>query len=212
MTINHKLEFMTKHSLTEDQFQQFSNPYFFTMDITCIESMPIGEEERIKSSLMPYVPENDEYLTCDTIISSYSSYIGDSDSDDDNDEENEEQDESNLILHGRFVDYSDIHFFGMEKDSAINGIGEDSNMFIIREVHSDYTGLDIFYKEESLTEHLQKRFSASELPLNDFLLRETFLDNYKKELIIDSIDTLILENNAYFIYILQRNAYGYIII
>jgi hypothetical protein len=206
MTINHKLEFMTKYSLTEDQFQQFFNPYFFTMDITCIESMPIGEEERIKSSLIPYDPENDEYLTCDAIISSYSSYMGDSD------DENEENDESNLILHGRFVDYSDIHLFGMEKDSAINGIGKDSNMLIIREVYSDYTGLDIFYKEESLIEHLQKRFSASKLPLNDFLLRETFLDNYKKELIIDSIDALILENNACFIYILQRNAYGYIII
>lgn len=210
MTINHKHEFINKHHLSQSQFEQLACPYFFTLSMTCIESMPLGEDEHLKALLIPYDAENDEYLTEEVIISSYDSYIGhDNESRDDDDNE---PDDNNLLLNGRFVAYEDIYFFGMEKSSAINCIGKDSNLFIIREVHSDYTGLDIFYREANLNEHINTRFLLSSLPIKAFLLRETFLDRYSCEDIGLAIDQFLLKNKTGLMYKVQRNSYCYIIL
>lgn len=184
---------MKKHQLNKDQFDRLANPYYYTISMTCVESMPIGMEDEIKASLVPYNIDDDEYLT-EIIVCSYDSYIEDE------------------TLNGSPVDYDDIHFFGMEKSSAIDGIGKDSNIFIIRDVESDYNNLGIKYKENDLTEHISKRFELSELSAHEFILRETFADLYRQSDIEFALMQFLLEEQIVNKYKIQREAYGYIVL
>jgi hypothetical protein len=204
LDINYKQEFFKKHNLNEIEFNRLIDPMFYKITVTNIEAMPITESNKIKESMLPYIEENDEYIESFT-VSSYSSYVGE-------DEENESNiDDEDLMLDGSYVCYEDVDFFGMEKSSAISGINEDSEIFIIREVYTDYSGLNINYLEDNLYFNLKNRFEKSSLNLEEFLLKETIIDSYSNINISNSISELLKFYKNNFKFTIQRLSYCWII-
>jgi hypothetical protein len=200
--INYKQEFLKKHNLSENEFNRLIDPIYYTIVVTNIEAMPIDESDNIKKTMLPYDEENDEYIESFTVCS-YSSYI------EENDES--EADDENLKLDGSYVSYEDVDFFGMEKSSAISGINEDSEIFIIREVYSDYTGLNIDYGNDNLYLHLKNRFEISNLELEEFLFKETIIDIYSENSIFESISELLTEYKSNLNFYIKRLSYCWII-